>query len=420
MKIRKIFKKKIPDKFKAKINKYLQKVLDSIIRIWLKFPKFGKYKIRIFAQSPEVWPSLDSVWDAFSLDAKVDTLVVLLPFLHDSPSANSLEKFLLDRGISFIHGEKYNMLLDRPDLVFFQNPYDSTRPKQYHSTNLKRYNIKFAYVPYGLEVGGGSDNIQWQYNQHVQKEAWRVFARSNRHKEMFRKYCDSRAKNVVVTGHPKLDLLIKAKNTQASLMPRSEFDNKRIVLWSSHFTVGNPPLLWSTYQLFSEYIFKYFMESKSMVLIFRPHPLFFSRMRNEGILTESQEAEFKVRLNECPNVILDENPSYIDSFLLSDALMSDAGSFLLEYLPTENPILYLENPNGPGLNEEGSIVDSYYVARRISDISKFLTMIDKGQDPLRNERLSRISEFLYKMDGMAGNRIKEHVLSALANDAKLN
>ncbi len=143
-------------------------------------------------------------------------------------------------------------------------------------------------------------------------------------------------------------------------------------------------------------------------------------MKNEGILTEAQETQFRVRLSECPNIILDENPSYIDSFLLSDALMTDAGSFLLEYLPTENPILYLENPNGPGLNEEGCIVDSYYTANKINDIDKFLTMIEKGEDPLRSDRLSRINEFLYKIDGMSGKRIKEHVLNELASHARLN
>ncbi len=272
--IRKINIKKIFNKGIYKIKEYSNSVLDLVVCIWLRFPKTGKNKIRFFVQSPEVWSSIESVWVAFSRDAEVNTLIILLPFLHDSPGTKSLQEFFLENNIPYVHGDKYNTLLDRPDLVFYQNPYDSTRPKKYHSTNLKRFNIKFAYIPYGLEVGGGSENIQWQYNQHVQKEAWRIFARSHRHKEMFRKYCDTEAKNVVVTGHPKLDSLIKAMNTNTSLVAMSEAVDKKIVLWSSHFTVGKPPLLWSTYQLFSECIFQFFMKSKSMSLIFRPHPLF--------------------------------------------------------------------------------------------------------------------------------------------------
>jgi hypothetical protein len=400
-------------KAKKKLTKFKKLLWQFLLREWLKLPHFGKLKVRFFIQSPEVWPSLETVWQAFQQDKSINVLIISLPFLHDSTSIKSPSSFLDGKHIPYKVGDEYNIFLDRPDLVFFQNPYDSTRPEKYSSRILSNYNFKFAYVPYGLEVGGGDENIQWQYNQDVQKKAWRIFARSERHKKMFQQYCDSKGNNVVVTGHPKLDLLNEQVDTKIYLKFKRKIEGRKVVLWSCHFTVGNPPILWSTYQMYSEHIFSYFSQNQHLALILRPHPLFFPRMRNEGIFSEQQELEFRANIDNYPNVILDENSDYHASFNLSDALMTDAGSFLMEYLPTKKPILYLENSNGPGLNEEGSIVETYYTGRNLADINQFFEMITNDQDPLQVKRLSQINEFLYKVDGKSGRRIKEHIVANL-------
>lgn len=398
-------------RYKKKIIKRKRLLWEFLLHRWLKLPRYGRLKVRFFIQSPELWPSLETVWQAFQQDERINVLIVTLPFLHDSANLKDADSFLAEKHISYKSNDEYNMLLDRPDLVFFQNPYDSTRPEKYSSVVLSNYNIKFAYVPYGLEVGGGDENIQWQYNQDVQKKAWRIFARSERHEKMFQRYCASKGSNVVVTGHPKLDLLHINIDEKIHLKFNNKIEGRRVVLWNCHFTVGDPPVLWSTYQLYSEYIFNYFSQNQHLALILRPHPLFFSRMRNEGIFSEKQEREFRENIDNCTNVVLDENSDYHTSFHLSDALMTDAGSFLMEYLPTKKPILYLENSDGPGLNEEGSIVKAYYTGRNLADINGFLELIANEQDPLHAKRLSQINEFLYKVDGKSGYRIKEHVVS---------
>ena len=64
-----------------------------------------------------------------------------------------------------------------------------------------------AYVPYGLEVGGGTVNLKLQYAQPVVLESSNIFVRSEGARDMFRKYCPAGDKHISVTGHPRMDRL---------------------------------------------------------------------------------------------------------------------------------------------------------------------------------------------------------------------
>ena len=86
--------------------------------------------------------------------------------------------------------------------------------------------------------------------------------------------------------------------------------------------------------------------------------------------------------------------------------MADAGSFLLEYLPTTKPILYLKDPDGPGLNKSGAFTSQYYRAGNFDEIRRFISMVTEGEDPGREERLRLVSEELVRIDGQIGKSIK--------------
>ena len=74
-------------------------------------------------------------------------------------------------------------------------------------------------------------------------------------------------------------------------------------------------------------------------------------------------------------VIIDERPDHRHAFAASCAMMSDTGSFLMEYLVTGKPVLYLVNPHGLGLNEEGEAVVRYY--ERAEDAKGVAAFLEK-------------------------------------------
>jgi len=375
-------------------------------------PREAEEHIRVvfFLQSASTWSSWESIWEACLRHPSVTPQIVLTPLQHvygSSLDFDDCKALLINKDIPFYSHEAYKLATFRPHVAFIQNPYDSTRPDYFSIEALTEAGVRIAYVPYGLDIGGGGANIRYQYDLPLHQMAWRIFARSHRHRRMFAKYCRSGCGHVVVTGHPKLD-----SYGRSSIAGLDIPQGKKAFLWTPHFSVGVEPQ-WSTFQLYSEAIFNFFHHRSDAHLIVRPHPFFFQAMKKNEIWDGQGEAEFRQRIQRSDNIILDESTDYRLAFAAADALLADAGSFLLEFLPTGKPILYLHHPEGYGLSEEGDVVRHYYRATKPSDVECFLTMVAHGDDPMSGQRAAALEEFLYKIDGQAGERICQHIVEAI-------
>ena len=91
------------------------------------------------------------------------------------------------------------------------------------------------------------------------------------------------------------------------------------------------------------------------------------------------------------------NYNYYKIFFSSDGLITDCGSFLMEYLFTGKPVLVLENGKNPGWNELGrKVYNVYYKAYNNEDILRFIkNVIIKKKDILKPKR-ERLIKFLLK------------------------
>jgi hypothetical protein len=95
-------------------------------------------------------------------------------------------------------------------------------------------------------------------------------------------------------------------------------------------------------------------------------------------------------------------------------MLSDVGSFLMEYLVTEKPVLYLENKDGLGLNEVGqALVPLYDSASNFDELCTFLDCVATGKDPRYARRVSAIAQFFPYLDGLAGRRALNHLDSLM-------
>lgn len=373
-------------------------------------------RVLFVAQHPSIWASWRSIWQAMTSDSRFVAKVVLSPFLHPYSSVavtmDNMRRCLVEEDISFCTAEALNLESFRPHVVFLQNPYDETRPDFLRSEQITRAGSRVAYVPYGLEMGGGAWNLTAQFDLPIHRVAWRIFARSERHKKMFAKYCRSGNGHVVVTGHPKFDPI--NYNLDHSLPEEviKKVGGRKVVLWTPHFSVTEIPS-WSTYRIYSDFIFSTFAQQQDIFLILRPHPLFFKSMMQNGLWDEVGEAQFRQKIKDSNNIALDECSDYHPAFSLSDGLMTDVGSFLLEYLPTGKPLMYLHLPDGLGMNDDEALTKSLYIATTDRDISGFVDMIKSGADPRRAERASIKSEYLFGLDSNIGVSICQNIATGL-------
>lgn len=366
-------------------------------------------KIAIFHQLPESWVNVRSVWECAVADPNVEPIVVVIPFFHDSYDwrRDEVERHLASLGVPFVPWDEFSPASAGLDTVIYTSPYDETRPNEYRFEQLRESVPCIAYVPYGLEVGGGEHNLIYQYGQPVTTQASAVFVRSAGVKRMFAKHCPTGDRHVVVSGHPRMDGLVDLDDFPVAPDLLAEIGGRRAVLWNAHFSFDSDQ--WSTFDRFAGDIFTAFDDRPDLALLFRPHPLLWKKLVNLGIFDESGIAALKEELRQ-KGVVVDERADHRHAFAASTAMLSDVGSFLMEYLCTGKPVLYLRNPFGLGLNEEGeAVVRHYQVAEDKAGLVGFLDALRKGEDFQRDRRLAAIPDFFYGFDGGGGRRVIEHL-----------
>ncbi|RYE41858.1 MAG: class I SAM-dependent methyltransferase [Hyphomicrobiales bacterium] len=373
-------------------------------------------RLVFLVQHASSWACWRSIWLATQRDPQFVVKVILTPFVHhltsEAVTFDTLKQQMLDEGVPFHPLAYFDLEVFAPHVAFVQNPYDETRPHHIRMPALASMGTRVVYVPYGLEMGAGAWNHCAQFDTEVHRRAWRIYSRSERHRQMLGKHCAVGNGHVVVTGHPKFDVDDESPRSATAAQWLHHAAGRKIVLWTPHFSVAGAPA-WSTYNVYGQFILEEFERQPGLFLLMRPHPMFFSALRQATTDGAARVDALRERIKAMPNAALDELPSHADAFRVSHALMADVGSFLLEYLPQDKPMLYLELERGIGMNDDGDVTDSFYVAKTTADIEQFLGMVDAGQDPRANERPIAIQNFLYRMDKGAGARIFEDIKQSI-------
>lgn len=375
-------------------------------------------RLAIFLQAPEAWANVRSIWHAASADANTEVLVVLMPFFHDSYEWRraTVEQYLRDEGIPFIAWDRLDLAQARIDAAIYTSPYDDTRPAEYWFEAVRPLVRSISYIPYGIEIGGGSFDLALQYGQPAAKLSDAVFARSQRLKDMYRLHCPTGDQHVVVTGYPRFDELANLEAFPVDPHLLEQVGDRIPVLWNTHFSFDQEH--WSTFDILGSDIIAMFANHPRFALLFRPHPLLWVRMKSTLGLSDSDIQGLKAELRGL-DIIVDERADHRHVFACSRALISDIGSFLMDYLLTGKPVLYLNNPYGMGMNEEGDeLVSLFPKAESIEAVKQFVEALERGEDPGRERRLAAIPTFAPQQDGQVGFRVYEHIKSMLAAAAR--
>ena len=139
------------------------------IDLRLKIKKLAGEKIHVVfvCHRPAVWESLHSVYDALMADDHFQVTIVAIPnkkelpgllLAHEEYASEGAETFWAAngclKGYDYETGEWLDLRSLKPDYVFFQQPYNTTRPTGYQSGVVSQY-AKILYIPYGMWLIGG-------------------------------------------------------------------------------------------------------------------------------------------------------------------------------------------------------------------------------------------------------------------------
>lgn len=373
----------------------------------------GPIKVDFYFQWPPGWTNFESVIDAMRSNPAFDCRIVVVPYLNFNATdlRGDIQRGILkERSLDYIGFEDYSLESRQPDVVFLQNPYDEARPEAFRSEYLYQRGVKIAYIPYALDTGIGEETMVYQYNLLCQNLATWIFSRSERHRKEFASQCHVGNKHVYVTGHPKFDYYDRRYGLDEENKTKGKV---KTFLWTPHFILPGNRKMYSTFNIYHAAIIK-LIERDDVHVIIRPHPLLKQWLNVASQKTQDNYKKLVDISKIRNNVSWDFSHDYKSSFSQSDALIADMGSFLLEYLPSKKPILYLTHKTCYGLNKTADFIyDAYDVARNEKDIARFVENIVNERDPMRLKREKVLQEELQIDDVTVGEKITNIIYQSL-------
>ncbi|MCG9508260.1 CDP-glycerol glycerophosphotransferase family protein, partial [Providencia rettgeri] len=262
-----------------------------------------------------------------------------------------------------------------PDIVFFTSPYEITR-KEYHQNAYLNYLT--CYVPYYYMATNHAGDNSKVLNTHFLNCMWKIFWPHNYISDEFSKHSFNHGSNSLVTGYPATEtLLYNSVDTFSSTTWKKQTVEKKKLVYAPHHTItGNENSL-STFLEFSEKIKELAIKYQDNIQwSFKPHPFLKAKLYKHPDWGYDKTQNY-YHFWESQSYTQLDNGEYDSLFLESDGIIHDCSSFIVEYMFTQKPRLFILNSNENVfllLNDFGEkIIQGYQFARNELDMENFIT-----------------------------------------------
>jgi hypothetical protein len=426
--MKKIIKKCLPSNVKHWYGKVLARKEAAFIKhvnkkqnqILNTLKDKSNYNVIFFMMVASNW-KYDTVYQMMDQHVSMTPTVVIYPLLTYGEELKTKE---LRNAIQFCEDHHYNYIVPwdeskkqwidirkklDPDIVFFSNPYKHSLDIYYIKNFL---DCLTCYVPYSIRQERIFDT---KFNTFFQNVVWRNYYESDIQLNLAKKYARNQGANVVVSGYPIIDEIRKA-STNNNAWKKQENAKKRII-WAPHWTFKESSLNWSSFLIYFDFMLILAEEYQHVLQFsFKPHPLLKNTLSANHMWGVERTNQYYQKWNRLPNGQLNET-DYVDLFASSDALMHDCGSFMIEYLALNKPVMYLLNSTdiSERFNDYGVLAyECHYKAHTENDIRIFIeNVVLKNDDPLQPKREDFCDSVLQFKDGYAADRIVSDILHNL-------
>jgi hypothetical protein len=387
--------------------------------------KNGPLRVVFFVSQPQMWSS-DSLYERLRADLRFFPEIIVFPN-HEAgtdaraSSCESANLFFVEKNFSVRKGydpdsKRFLSLAEiEPDIVFFDQPHMGL-PEEISYGAVSQTALT-CYIPYGFEV---SRLNEWSFGTDFHNRVWRIFSQTDWQRNQFFRYGAISAANVAVVGYPKFDDYTSPLPADAYRFWKQGRNAKRRVIWAPHWSIGgNNVLNYGTFCEYAETLLLLASRYPQIDWVVKPHQRLYVELCCQNVMTPSEVRSYFERWRLLPNADVYDGGSYIDCFRTSDALITDCGSFLPEYLPTGKPILHLIHPKSKGYNEFGAaVVKTLYSVSLQEDLSLlFFNVIVQGDDPMKKLREQAVHSLGLSLGG-AGERIYRCICEATSDTNK--
>ena len=370
----------------------------------------------------EVW-KCDKIYQIMSENPRFEPIILVCPVVNFGRD-NMLQR--MEKCYAYFKKKNYNVVKSydvntnsyidikrdlRPDILFYTNPYKGVIDDRYYITNYQ--DVLTTYVPYYYHEGVG---YKVAYDSLFQNLLWRRYAETPFHRMLSQKYARNKGRNTVLSGYPGIECFIDHRYMPNDEAWKNRENGLKRIIWAPHHTLINVgTCVYSCFLEYSDFMLdmaqKY--ETKAQ-FIFKPHPLL--RNKLDKIWGKERTDAYYSKWESMPNTALKEG-DYIDLFLTSDAMIHDSGSFLIEYLYVNKPVMRTLN-SIPLENLYNSFaidcLNNYYLAQSRNDIEDFIVNVINNVDPLKEQRTKFVNDVLMPK-GSPSQNIVNDILDSIDN-----
>lgn len=378
--------------------------------------KFGNEKIKVFFVVGQVakW-KCQTIYDLMLKSKDFEPKIVLticdfeqnLSADRKKLSIEETEAYFVARGMSCVRGYSVetgcNLSLSmlNPDIIFYSQPWEVDFCQYPYAVASRALTFFVPYYVTNLE------SIAFACDSPFQRTLFEFIALNEAVADAYAHWSKVRAGRFIGLGHPSLDLLQEmVGGTPAEYVifaPHWSFDhpgNRNSENYSTFLETGWPML-------------RFAEAHPEIKWVFKPHPTLRHALKASGVWTPVEINEYYMRWEKVGTACYDG--TYGDYFRRSRALVTDCGSFLVEYACTGNPLIHLISPrrNVHAVNGLQGLFDTYYQVYNAEELGAVLqTVVIDRKDPKREARMAAIQK-AGLVGGRAANRILIHLRELL-------
>ncbi len=275
------------------------------------------------------------------------------------------------------------------DIIFYQQPWSII--KEHNVLSASKFALP-CYVPYCFE-DGIIMLIRNFFNFHGL-----LFREYSNHSLIVRDYIQAGfpKKHIKAVGWPKLEPYMAKHNGP-----------QKYVIYAPHHAIEPNSIRLGTFAWNGHFMLEYAKAHPQFNWIFKPHPRCRVSFVAKGLFKSQQDLEDYYHQWATVGQVCEQG-NYIDLFKQTRCLITDCSSFLVEFLPSEQPLIHLRRyDDNSSANFAKNIIDSYYPVFDLHTLKHTLhKVLEKGEDPLRQTRLNKLNE-LQLVQPAADNIIRD-------------
>ncbi len=344
------------------------------------------YNVVFLVLYASVW-KYDSLYRLMEKDPRFKPLILVCPVVdrgyeHMIENLKPTYNMFKQKGYNVLcaYDENNKTYIDvpdlKPDIIFFAYQYANHVDERYNEFTLKSY-LK-CYVNYSYK----NNPFVWSIASQFHGLMWQYYSECEDNKNFVQSVSSWEFNNIHVVGYPMYDEFKKSIGFGKDWKIQDNHKLKRII-WAPHHTIeGNDSAIkLSTFLLNADFMLELADRYKDKIqFAFKPHPQLRPALYNHSDWGKERTDAYYAQWENGITTTFIPGP-YVDLFKSSDALIHDCHSFIVEYLYTKKPVLYLANFDRESqCNEVGKKAFAcHYHGTTKEDVIQFIDEIVLGE-----------------------------------------